>query len=70
MTDTFAERLDELRDYWEETVAALLCDAADRIETLEAALRGIADCYTLPAQNDSEMREIARKALENNNDPA
>jgi hypothetical protein len=57
-----------LRDYWEETVAALLCDAADRIETLEAALREIADCYTLPAQNDYEMREIARAALKGETD--
>tara|TARA_R110000868_G_scaffold39017_2_gene136254 strand:- start:224 stop:424 length:201 start_codon:yes stop_codon:yes gene_type:complete len=39
-------------------------EAADRIEKLEAALREIADCVTLPAQNDFEMREIARKALE------
>ena len=35
-----------------------------RIEALEAALREIGDCCTLPAQNDFEMREIARKALE------
>ena len=35
-----------------------------RIEKLEAALREIVDCVTLPAQNDFEMREIARKALE------
>ena len=35
-----------------------------RIEQLEAALREIVDCVTLPAQNDFEMREIARKALE------
>ena len=39
-------------------------EAADRIETLEAAMREIADCCTLPAQNDFEMRQIARKALE------
>jgi hypothetical protein len=38
--------------------------ASDRIEELEAALREIGDCCTLPAQNDFEMREIARKALE------
>ena len=36
----------------------------DRIEELEAALREIVDCVTLPAQNDFEMREIVRKALE------
>ena len=35
-----------------------------RIEKLEAALREIVYCVTLPAQNDFEMREIARKALE------
>ena len=35
-----------------------------RIEELQAALREIVDCITLPAQNDCEMREIARKALE------
>ena len=35
-----------------------------RIEELEAALREIVDCVTLPAQNDFEMREIARKTLE------
>ena len=35
-----------------------------RIEKLEAALREIVDCVTLPAQNDFEMREIARKTLE------
>jgi len=40
----------------------------DRIEELEAALREIVDCVTLPAQNDFEMREIARKALEGKND--
>ena len=38
--------------------------ASDRIEKLEAALREIGDCCTLPAQNDFEMREIACKALE------
>ena len=38
--------------------------AINRIEKLEAALREIGDCCTLPAQNDFEMREIARKALE------
>ena len=36
----------------------------EEIEALEAALREIVDCVTLPAQNDFEMREIARKALE------
>ena len=40
----------------------------DHIEKLEAALREIADCVTLPAQNDCEMREIARKALEGKDD--
>jgi len=39
-----------------------------RIEKLEAALREIGDCCTLPAQNDFEMREIARKALEGKDD--
>ena len=39
-----------------------------RIEKLEAALREIVDCVTLPAQNDFEMRAIARKALEKKND--
>jgi small-conductance mechanosensitive channel len=39
-------------------------DHLSRIEKLEAALRQIVDCCTLPAQNDCEMREIARKALE------
>jgi len=44
-------------------------EAANHIEKLEAALREVADCYTLPAQNDySEMREIARKALEEKKD--
>jgi hypothetical protein len=38
--------------------------AETRIKKLEAALREIADCCTLPAQNDFEMRQIARKALE------
>ena len=42
--------------------------ASDRIEQLEAALREIGDCCTLPAQNDFEMREIARKALEGKDD--
>ena len=42
--------------------------AADRIEQLEAALREIADCCTLPAGNDFEMREIASKALEGKNE--
>jgi len=62
MTDTFAERLDELRDYWEETVAALLCDAADRIETLEAALREV-EKYPSPS-----LRKIASEALEEKKD--
>ena len=31
---------------------------------LAAALREIADCCTLPAQNDFEMRKIACEALE------
>ena len=43
-------------------------EAADRIEQLETALREIKDCCTLPAQNDSEMREIAHKALERGDD--
>ena len=42
--------------------------SADHIEKLEAALREIGDCCTLPAQNDFEMREIARKALEGKDD--
>ena len=45
-----------------------LANAANRIEKLEAALREIVDCVTLPAQNDFEMREIARKALEGKDD--
>lgn len=43
-------------------------DAELRIKKLEAALREIADCCTLPAQNDYGMREIARKALEEKKD--
>jgi hypothetical protein len=39
-----------------------------RIKKLEAALREIGDCCTLPAQNDFEMREIACKALEGKDD--
>lgn len=34
-----------------------------RVYELEAALRKIANCVTLPAQNDIEMREIASAAL-------
>ena len=52
----------------EETSSPLHVEAADRIEALEAALREIKDCCTLPAQNDSEMREIAHKALERGDD--
>jgi len=39
-----------------------------RINEFEAALRKIADCCTLPAGNDFEMREIARKVLEGKDD--
>ena len=46
------------------TTKQICFDAANRIERLEAALREIGDCCTLPAQNDFEMREIACKALE------
>ena len=55
---------DGQRDAWRRA----LKPAADRIEKLEAALREIVDCCTLPAQNDYEMREIARKALEGKDD--
>jgi hypothetical protein len=60
MTDDLIERLRGYGDGNNDLMDA----AADRIEKLEAALQEIADCCTLPAQNDYEMREIARKALE------
>jgi hypothetical protein len=47
-----------------EQLEAELYSCFHRIEELQAALREIGDCCTLPAQNDFEMREIARKALE------
>lgn len=40
-----------------------LTAAEKRNKELEAALREIANCVTLPAQNDIEMREIASAAL-------
>ena len=67
MTDTFAKQLDELRYYLAETVAVLLCDAADRIEKLEAALRELStewDCCAV----SKNMKLIARKALEEKTD--
>jgi hypothetical protein len=63
MTDDLVKRLRVLSHYMPECG-----QAADRIEKLETALREIADCVTLPAQNDIEMREIARKALEGKDD--
>jgi hypothetical protein len=51
-----------------EKLEAELHNCFHRIEELQAALREIADCCTLPAQNDSEMREISRKALEGKDD--
>ena len=56
--------------YWLARYNKVLSDRERRIERLEAALREIVDCCTLPAQNDFEMRQIARKALERKNDPA
>ena len=53
-----------LRQDLKDTAEAHSKQQRDRIETLEAALREIVDCCTLPAQNDCEMREIAGKALE------
>ena len=52
----------------ENLASDTMSDAIARIEQLEAALREIADCCTLPAQNDFEMRQIARKALEGKDD--
>jgi hypothetical protein len=60
-----------MHDAAQITAALLHGDApwpTPRIEKLEAALREIADCCTLPAQNDFEMRQIARKALEGEDD--
>ena len=72
MTDTFAKQLDELRYYLDETVAVLLCNAADRVETLEAALREIADGpRNVEKSYISLLREIrskARAALEEKTD--
>jgi len=70
MTDDLVKRL-RCEEHWplDWVEAVEWCrEAAKRIEKLEAALREIADCCTLPAQNDSEMREIARKALEGKDD--
>ena len=78
MSDDLVKRL---RDFWTKRFAligtgtrwefesdVLHTEAADRIEQLEAALREIEDCCTLPAGNDFEMRQIARKALEGKDD--
>ena len=63
MTDTFAKQLDELRYYLDETAAVLLCNAADRVETLEAALREIADGpQNVEKSYISLLREIRSKA--------
>ena len=72
MTDFKITHVSELTfPQWQEWLVhynALLLKRGRRIEKLEAALREIVDCVTLPAQNDFEMREIARKALEGRND--
>jgi hypothetical protein len=70
MTDDLVKRL----QWWafkfcgkgeqENLASDAMSEAVSRIEKLEAALRMVVDCVTLPAQNDCEMREIARKALE------
>ena len=70
MTDDLAKRLDEVRYYWEETAAAFLCDAADRIETLEAALREV-EKYSSPYSSQmwvQTLRKIASEALEEKKD--
>ena len=55
--------IDELQSEKEELEAEITALRA-RLAEVEGALREIVDCVTLPAQNDFEMREIARKALE------
>ena len=67
MTDDLVKRLRWLGDH-ASFEPHMHHTSADRIEKLEAALREIADCVTLPAQNDCEMREIACKALEGKDD--
>ena len=73
MTDDLVRRLREW-DYGEGTWA-LLEEAADRIEKLEAALREIAEANSVQAGTDKDMYrrwryvatnaiDIARKALE------
>jgi len=70
--DALRHDLEEFKEKWQDDdIWSVLDQAADkieldaiRIEKLEAALREITDCCTLPAENDFEMREIARKALE------
>ena len=69
MTDNLVKRLREVGGMSDDGATRWYInpdgpEAADRIEKLEAALREIGDCCTLPAQNDFEMREIACKALE------
>ena len=86
MTDDLVKRLRELtcNCYDAEVIEAAkdaMDDAADRIEKLEAALREIAEANSVQAGTDKDMYrrwryvatnaiDIARKALEENNDPA
>ena len=66
MTDDLVKRLREVKDWWREP-GRTAEQAADRIETLEAALSHIYAWYpisvTQPRQTIDDMREFARATL-------
>ena len=66
-----ADRIEKLEDtvaMWNGIHEGAVLAMHGHIKELQAALREIGDCCTLPAQNDFEMREIACKALGENNE--
>jgi hypothetical protein len=72
MTDNLVKRLRDMVEdskiYDDDMTLASIVRVIKREELLDESADEIVDCVTLPAQNDFEMREIARKALEGEDD--
>ena len=75
MTDDLLARLRVFHEY-DANKSSLICEAADRIEQLEAALRAVIINWEVPTyghdadklDNVFDAIELARAALENKND--
>jgi len=72
MSDDLVKRLrdkvEASKIYDDEITSASIVRSIKREELLDESADEIVDCITSPTQNDFEMREIARKALEGKDD--